>query len=457
MKNRSSCFLISLLLIFLTLTVSFTAFSEENCLETFLNGDFSVPFSFVLSSPEYRTLPQFGKERLDSLNRLIKHFSMEMCIDGNISSTAFFIDGEKLYSVAEKVSGGISRNAYSFDPERIYEHPVREQDNPLTGFLDNHFFLVNHLLDSIYPMLERMKDTFPDMTKMTDEKMNFKEYGKSVRKLIITFPSEYVKEHFPGALTDLTDSDETSIFIRRLIFSGTQRIALYLDGDSHIIRVNYDGVLGLSSESLRKVALSWRCLHQENRKKDELSLKTPEVKGFNRYNLNYIRHLDLTDPDHQTVGWDFQLDLKSGDDKKKVRYYADLSLTKEILKGEAFFSERRDRQEDRISVRTELGKGKKGEYAGTLEITNNSGKIVTSDVVSGISISPCGSLSDFHADPATSTDIPDISERLTDAELNSAISEILIRKLLTLPAEDLDFLSRDIPEDVWKSIIQIIF
>ena len=37
------------------------------------------------------------------------------------------------------------------------------------------------------------------------------------------------------------------------------------------------------------------------------------------------------------------------------------------------------------------------------------------------------------------------------------MDSLLIRKLLTLPAEDLDFLNRDIPDDVWKSITQSLF
>ena len=47
--------------------------------------------------------------------------------------------------------------------------------------------------------------------------------------------------------------------------------------------------------------------------------------------------------------------------------------------------------------------------------------------------------------------------KYTEEELQSAMDSLLIRKLLTLPAEDLDFLNRDIPDDVWKSITQSLF
>ena len=44
-----------------------------------------------------------------------------------------------------------------------------------------------------------------------------------------------------------------------------------------------------------------------------------------------------------------------------------------------------------------------------------------------------------------------------DGQIQELLSGVLIRKLLLLPAEDLVFFNSDIPDEVWKTLVQSLF
>ena len=453
MKKTVKQLLAVFIAVLTTSFLPFAAFSEGIGFDALLTGEFSSPVTVAFSSPEYGSLAQFGKERLDSLNRLAGHFGLEISLDGSESKTTVSVDSDAVYSMTERVSKDAVRTVYSFEPDAVYESVPQETETGFYGFLDRQFFLINRLTDQLYPVFEKAAEAFPDRTKTAAEKVKYKDYGTSVRKVTITFPSDFVKEQFPKALSGLADSEECGEFISGLLFSGMQKIVLCFDADGHIIRANYDGTAGLSEESMSRVSLSWRCLRSEDRRKDDITLKTPSVKGFDRYNLTYVRETVITEEGPHTASWDFQLDLKAGEEKKKIRYNADLSFSSGSLTGKAVYSEREDRKEDRITILPEIRKDQEDEYSGTLEIQRNSGKILISSVKTGIRISPYTPDEGSGTDAASGTG----KGKYTEEELQSAMDSLLIRKLLTLPAEDLDFLNRDIPDDVWKSITQSLF
>ena len=45
----------------------------------------------------------------------------------------------------------------------------------------------------------------------------------------------------------------------------------------------------------------------------------------------------------------------------------------------------------------------------------------------------------------------------TEQQIQELLSGVLIRKLLSLPAEDLVFFNSDIPDEVWKTLVQSLF
>ena len=93
-----------------------------------------------------------------------------------------------------------------------------------------------------------------------------------------------------------------------------------------------------------------------------------------------------------------------------------------------------------------LGKEKEAEYTGTLEITNKTGKIVTSSVLSGFSIGE-SIQPDTQKKEQTGSQIIKITG---NEDIPEDAIRALIQKMLTLPDEDTEFLRKDIPDEIWK-------
>ena len=445
------------LILMIVLAVFCGACAEEMGHDLILRGEYGAPLKLSITEPVYARLSQFGEERLESLNKLVRHLGISVCADGNVTETAVLVDGETVYSFTEtETDSGIS-TVYSFEPDQLYtsvSEDVQAADPDLTGFLSDQFFFLNRMLDDLYPMFGKLPETYPDFSKQASENINYRGYGKAVRRVTIRFSDDYVKEHFPGALADLAVTEESRRFIEGLVFSGVQKIILLYDEEGHVLRINYDGVLGQREESMRKVSLAWRCLRTDGQKKDNVNLKTPAVKGYDRYNMTYVRESDRSDPARHTLTWDFQLDLKDGDTKKKVVFNADLLFENDELSGKALYSEKADGLEKKVSLIPSLKKENNAEYTGTLEITKYSGKIITSSIKAAVSAAPGPSLPmpDTASAPLSE---PGSEQAQTDAERVQQMTEsLLVSKLLTLPESDLEFFSKDIPEDVWNAITE---
>ena len=265
--------------------------------------------------------------------------------------------------------------------------------------------------------------------------------------MTIQFPSEYVSEHFPEALADLCDNQSTRNDLIKLMFQGGQKIVLLFDQNGNVLRINYDGTVGVSETEMRKISLVWKCLRSGDHVKDSLTIKTPAVKGYDKDNITYERELDLSDPANRKLKWDYQLDQKKEKEKTKIRYTGDLHSEDMSSLGKIQYNVKGNSVPEHSIIITEsMSKEKEAEYAGTLEITNKTGKIVTSSVMSGFSISE-SIQSDTQKKERNGSQIimtPD-NEGIPEEAIR-----ILIQKMMTLPEEDTVFLRKDIPDEIWK-------
>lgn len=456
MRNRFRRIAAAVILL-TVLTVFSGAWSEEISPDLILRGEYGAPLKLSVTEPVYNKLAQFGEERLDSLNRLVKHLGISVSADGSVTETAVLADGDPVFSFTETETDSGIRTVYSFEPEKVYgpaTDDVQAGDPDFTGYLNEQFFFLNRMLDDLYPMFGKIPETYPDFSKQGAENLSYRGYGKAVRRVTVRFADDYVKEHFPAALADLTETEESRRFIEGLFFSGVQKIVLLYTEEGQVLRINYDGILGQSEDSMRKVSLVWRCLRADGQKKDNVTLKSPAIKGYDRYNMTYVRESDRIDPARHTLIWDFQLDLKAGDVKKKIVFNADLVCENSELTGKAQYSDKADGLEKKVLLTPSLKKENDAEYTGTLEITKYSGKIITSSITAAVSAAPGPSLK---APETSSAQIPEpgSEQALADeTHLQQMTESLLIRRLLTLPQSDLEFFSKDIPEDVWNAITE---
>ena len=437
----------------------YSAGAEEITADFLMTGETEAPVSITVSSPVYKTISRFGDERKESLNRFLKHISLSVNIDGDLSETTVMIDGDPVYSYIETADDSVRKTVYSVRPETVFTRQEKdpEDDSAVLSFVNDNFFRMNRLLDDLYPAFEKSAGLFKDYAKESSVSLNFTGYGKAVRRVTISLPEQYISDHFPAAFADLIVSSECREFIGRCVFKGPQKINLLYDQEDRLLRINYDGRAGLSEESLRKVSVVWRCVRSEEHRKDHLTLKTPSVSGNDRYNLIYERELDTGSPDQHIIKWDMQVDLKEGQIKKKTAFKGDLSFEDMIMKGEVSYSEKTDGKETKVIVTPSLQKENGSEFRGTIEIANYSGKIVISRTEYTVQFSPGKALSmPVIIDTGENEDGGTGFVR-EDGQIQELLSGILVRKLLSLPAEDLVFFNSDIPEETWKTLVQSLF
>lgn len=438
------------ILLLVSAALLFTASGTAEGLDILLTGNASGPFTVTFSSPSYKQLAQFGKERLKSLNRVLKHLSVDISVHGDESETAVSVDSDRVFAIRETKDGGELKRTCLLYPRRIYQ-AGKAPDGPeedLISFLDGSFFNVNRLLDSLYPAFGKAAKEFRDLAKTSEANLNFSAYGKGVKRVTILFPADYVRKNFPKVLLKLTEDRECQSFLKNLTFEGTQKIVLLYDEKGNVIRINYDGSLGHSAASLRKVSAVWKCLRDKKHKKDSLTLKTPAVKGYDRDNIIYERDLNQASSKKQTLAWDLQIDRRSGNDRETVKFTGDLKLADGMITGKAELTEKQKSVQTTTVIVPELKKENGSVYTGTLEITGKTGKITVSGIKTDLSIHPG---TDSWKDAAQSGAL------LPADMLKEDLNAVLIRKLLSLPKDDLLFFSQDISSDVWKSLIQSIY
>ena len=274
------------------LTCSY-ATAESTQTHFLLSGEMSSPFCIRISSPVFQQLSQFGTDRLNSLNRLISHLSVSVLADDEQAEAVLSVDDEQLFSIIQ-TNDNTAYTIKTFSPNTVYHKQGRDdqgesEENEVKIFLDKQFFRINHLLDELYPVFARTAEAFPELTGKSSANLNFSGFGKSEGRLTIQFSADYVQDHFPAALADLCETETGKNFLKNLVFQGAQKIVLLYDKDNQLLRINYDGTLGTSSEDLRRVSLVWKCLRSENHIKDSLTIKTPAVSGYDRDNLAYER------------------------------------------------------------------------------------------------------------------------------------------------------------------------
>ena len=456
-RIRSGVFFFGLIILLTVILCS--ACAEEIASDFLMTGETDSPVTMTISSPEYITISRFGEERKESLNRLLKHFSLTVNTDGKTSETIVMIDQEPVYSYIETGDESNQTTIYSVSDHTfaVQQEERPEEDSSVLSFVNDQFFMLNKLLDDLYPAFEKSTEVFSEFAKESSISLNFSGYGKAVKRITIALPEQYISEHFPTVPASLVASTECKGFLQRLLFKGTQKIVLLYDQENRLLRINYDGKAGFSEDSIRKVSVVWRCVRSDENKKDHLTLKTPSLTGYDKYNLTYERNLDNGNQDVRTIHWDLQLDFREGEIKKKTGFKADMTFTDNMLKGEVCYSEKQDGNESKITIVPFIQKEKPSEFFGTIEIANYSGKIVLTRTVYTVQVSSgekpaMPEILSVHGNESSEQDVV-----TDDAQIQEQLSGALIRKLFSLPAEDLVFFNSDISDEVWNTLVQSLF
>ena len=116
--RKIPCAVLCFLLVIHLLTCSVSC-SESFTPDLLLTGHIGFPVKMTVSSPEYNRIARFGEERTAYLNKLMKHFTLTVILDGSVSQTTLMIDQDPVVSIARIEDESDQHFIYSFDSENV--------------------------------------------------------------------------------------------------------------------------------------------------------------------------------------------------------------------------------------------------------------------------------------------------------------------------------------------------
>ena len=454
MKSKAKKRIIALILGLLLLIPMISA-AETPLPVQLLTGKDPGPIRILISKPEVKKLAQFDENRTEQLNKLIRHLSLDLSLDGNLSSTGILINKEEAFSYLQRDGESGAERIYSFEPETVYAEEKKDTEEPdeddFTVFLEQILIGSGREMDEYYALFARAPEAFEDRARKEGTELRFSGFGRAIQRVTISFPANYVKENFPKALADLAEDESLREKINGMTFEGNQKIGLLYDEAGKIVRINYDGKVGRTPEMLRKITLIWKVLREEDHQKDSISLKTPAMTGADKDNMTLERDIDNTDPAAGSYTWDIQIDHRAGkEDKKATRFTADLKRSEGVISGTMEYSYKRDGKNPKIRIYPEIREENEGEYSGTLEFADYSGKIEKNRYLAQVKLQKGEKL---QWPEGAAGKAPGAQGEETTATPEETAVSLIIRKLFELPEKDLQYFSHEIPEDLWEELI----
>ena len=408
------------------------------------------PVSFRIQAQAGK-LPQFGEERTGQLNLLLKHLEITGTVEGQESAAAFLLDGKHLFTAIEWIdTDGRHINALDTGSGKQFILPEENSSNAgnsgMDALLRNRDIRLS--LDAYAAFFRELPNAFPDKASTVKVSEKYRDYGNAVRKVNVVLKSEELAGYTAGNNVGfgILYPDPAAF-----VFDGRQSFSLYFTAEDILIRVTYSGRAGSGSDDLRNVRLEWKTLRSEETDRDEITLRTPNSQGTKRNNF-LLKHVRKTEEDGtETFRWDAEIDRVTEGVRTRFFSAAALEMKEDRLSGT--LSERMSSQghESTAEAKPDFILREDGRYCGTLEIIHKKDKIETDRWSYTVELAS--------KDPSQASEEAAETVTLTEedaADLISRIAAETARALLSLPAEDLPFLTEGLPESAWEEIAGLV-
>ena len=443
---------LALLLVLCSLILPASALAGE--ISALLNLLFQAendPLRLELSG-QVQAYPPFDEQRVNDLNRLLNHVSLDLLLDGDVSDIRLLVDEKETVQLMQKTTEGQTSLWTDLAPATTFCLPaeewtesgstlwVEEADVTLAalgrGWLD---------LSNMYDLLAVWPEIAGERAKESAVRQKVKRMGTATRKVVISCTAEDVAQ---GAVTEMIQAlphGALQNLLAQLIFEGRQRLVLLFDAEGGLLRVQYGGKAGLNAEDLRSVSLDWKCQHRENQQLDDLALKTPAVTGRNRFNVNLSRTLrEAEEGERMTLT--FAADRMWEGVRTRFSGEADLSWA-DSLNGVFSFTRTVGSDQQTVEIRPEGIRNTVGIMKGKLAISRSSSKIKQEDYLLDVQLREGETLT-WPTETETAALTAPLAQNSSWAALSEKVAARLLQHLLLVPAEDLDYLLRDLPANV---------
>lgn len=426
----------------------------------------SEPVEIELQAAVQTHMP-FDETRTAQLNALLSHLALRLrfqAVDDAIwSRMTVLSDGGEVMSVNTRQEHQAGQAQFSFLPDRTYAWAANSGVS-LEGLLGGDDSIDPWWLDGLEAglladgliLLNALPDALPDYLKTSRISTTITGMGKAVEKQVVTIPSGAV-EGLGTLLAGRVPQGRLQTLLSGMVFSGKQTVTMWRDENGALLRADYAGNAGVSQEDLRSVSLSWRLRRDDEQVLDDLTLRTPRVKGSGRNNVVLTRTLKET-ANQATLEVSLRYEVVAAGVKDVHTVAADLT---------------RDSGEDgqRVTGEVTLQRQQGDESAGKLTLVPDvtflpEGEILASGMVQ-VAQSVGSSLKEqadvrmevrrsdwliWELRPNVITVVMDNMAGISRRIVQGATVE-LVRRLVLLPTEDTAFLSAGLEPDVWQQIV----
>lgn len=420
-----------------------TAIAEPQLVPQLSMWKENQPVDAVLSIDLRAHMP-FDDERCAQLNSLLQHLSLHLQTGSGVDRVAVLVDGGEAIWLAQRegTSGPETQVSWAKDTFAC-------NMDTLLGSTEGSITLERpraSWLEDALTFVERLAAGLEGYKKENAVNAAVKNMGTARRKMTYTIPKAEA-EAFARAVKESG--------VEGLTFPGQQKLTLWRSEDGSLLRVDYTGQCGRDADSLRKVNLSWRLCREESCYRDEITLKTPAVKGKAYNSLTCSRHMEQNedgtarytlnydysrqDADGKSA-WEGEIDLTGAPEQACTRLTGSVSLASTPAGAEA---------KRTLVLLPNLLVGETAGaplVSGLVTVQEKRGKSLLEDADVSISLA-----AGMHLLWTEQTPIP-LTPQLQES-LAQGMSAALVKRLVLLPAQDTLYLSRDLPEDAWQGIV----
>jgi len=464
-------FLFRLLALALCLMMAGSALAEVHFIPTVTDWDLqSMPLEINVSAQVATHMP-FSDERIKQLTAITDRLSLRLNwqpLGSEIHSrAALMLDGEEMISFAQQQTEDETMLQLSVLPDTTYAAASAPLDVLLgqSSQATNLWGLTgteHEWLEQGYELLMNLEEALkPYLSAEKQVKTAIENMGRAA-----VCQDYSVKTADAGALTALLSGvcpeGRLKELISSLVFSGQQTMRVYRTSEGVPLRMEYNGNCGTEESGLRDVNLVWRLRRDDEAYRDELTLKSPALKGTDKNTITW--NCAVTKTKKGTLNLDCDLEYIVVKDKVKTTLDADIDLKNTVsgedshITGDVVIKQRIDEEswnklilEPDLSIRGTAG----SPFAdGTVLVKEQTGSNTTEEALLTLSLARTGYTS--WAMRENTIDLTLLDEAALNAEkqkVSQTVAAQVVRKLILTMGEDATYLFQDIPAETVQRLI----
>lgn len=464
-------FLSRLLTVLLCLIMAGSAAAEVHFIPTAGEWDLeSMPVEVNVSAAVLTHMP-FSDERVKQLTAITDRLALRLHwqpLAGEIQSrAALLLDGEELISFAQQQTENETMLQLSALPDTTYSAASAPLDVllgqssqatelwGLTGteheWLEQGYELLMNLEAALEPYLDAEKSVKTAIENMGRAAVCQDYTVKSADAAVLT---ELLSGACPdGRLKELVSS---------LIFSGKQTLRVYRTSEGVPLRMEYNGNCGKSEDTLRDVNLVWRLRRDDEAYRDEVTLKSPALKGSDRNTISW--NCAVTKTKKGALNLDCSLEYTVVKDKVKTTLDAEIDLKNELsgedshITGDVEIKQKIDDESwNKLIFEPNLtiyGAAGSPYVDGTVNVKGQTGSNTTEEALLTLSLARAGYMSWEMRENTVDLSLMD-EAALSSAkqEVSQAVAATVICGLIRAMGTEATYLFQDIPEETVLRLI----